>query len=74
MNLTYIQQKVEKMEYESLHAFFADVDLMIKNALVYNSDPKNPYRIAAEEMKKRYKKHAKKIVQSLQQQKQAQSK
>jgi len=67
MNLTYIQQKVDKMEYESIQAFFADVDLMISNALLYNSDPSNPYRMAAEEMKKRYMKIAKKLLQALQQ-------
>lgn len=55
------------MEYESIQAFFADVDLMISNALLYNSDPSNPYRMAAEEMKKRYMKIAKKLLQALQQ-------
>ena len=58
------------MEYKTLKEFFADVDLMISNALLYNSDPSNPFRIAAEEMKKRYLKIAKKVVQTLQQQKQ----
>jgi hypothetical protein len=67
MNLTYIQHKVDSMAYESLSAFFADVDLMLKNALAYNSDPSNPYRIAAEEMKKRYMKFVKKVLQSLKQ-------
>lgn len=66
MNLTYIQQKVETMEYVSLHAFFQDVELMISNALLYNADPSNPYRVAADEMKKRYCKIAKKVVQTLQ--------
>ena len=65
MNLTYIQQKVEKMEYETLQAFFADVDLMISNALLYNSDTGNPYRVAAEDMKKRYMKVAKKVLQAV---------
>jgi Bromodomain len=69
MNLTYIQQKVNKMEYKTLKEFFADVDLMITNALLYNSDPSNPYRIAAEDMKKRYLKMAKKVLQTLQQSK-----
>ncbi|CAB9503588.1 adjacent to zinc finger domain protein 1A [Seminavis robusta] len=67
MNLTYIQQKVNKMEYKTLKEFFADVDLMVSNAVLYNSDPHNPYRIAAEEMKKRYLKMAKKVLQTLQQ-------
>jgi Bromodomain len=58
------------MEYKTLKEFFADVDLMISNALLYNSDPINPYRIAAEDMKKRYLKMAKKLVQTLQQKQQ----
>lgn len=66
MNLTYIQQKVDNMEYESLSQFFADVDLMINNALLYNSDPGNPYHVAAQEMKKRYLKIAKRVVQTIQ--------
>jgi len=66
MNLTYIQRKVNAMEYESLSAFFQDVDLMIKNALTYNSDVSNPYRVAAEEMQKKYKRAAKKTVQTIQ--------
>lgn len=61
MNLTYIQQKVERMEYESLQSFLADVDLMINNAILYNSDPINPYRIAAEDMKRRFQKMVKKM-------------
>jgi hypothetical protein len=67
MNLTYIQTKVDRMEYETLSAFFADVDLMIKNGLKYNSDPSNPYRIAAEDMKKRYMKMVKKVLQTFKQ-------
>jgi Bromodomain len=71
MNLTYIQQKVDGMEYGSLQSFFQDIELMIANALLYNSDTSNPYRVAAEEMRKRYQKIAKKVVQTLQQTKQA---
>lgn len=52
------------MEYENLQGFFADVDLTISNALLYNSDTGNPYRVAAEDMKKRYLKIAKKAVQA----------
>jgi hypothetical protein len=66
MNLTYIQHKVDKMEYDSLTAFFSDVDLMIANALLYNSDPTNPYHVAAQEMKKRYLKIVKKVLQTIQ--------
>jgi hypothetical protein len=61
MNLTYIQRKVSKMQYDTMQALFADVDLMIENAISYNSDAGNPYRIAAEEMKRRHQKIKKKI-------------
>jgi hypothetical protein len=66
MNLTYIKDKVKDAQYETLHAFFADVELMLNNALLYNSDPNNNYHIAAKEMKRKYKKIAKKIVLGLQ--------
>lgn len=66
MNLTYIQHKVDNMSYDSLSAFFADVDLMIKNSLLYNSDPNNPYHAAAQEMKKKYMKIVKKVLQTIQ--------
>jgi len=65
MNLTYIKQKVDAMKYDSLSAFFADVDLMINNALKYNSDPGNPYHIAAQDLKKAYKKMAKQVLQHI---------
>jgi len=64
MNLTYIQQKVDNQEYTSLPSFLQDVELMISNALLYNSDASNPYRIAAEEMKKKYVKTAKRVIQN----------
>lgn len=67
MNLSYIQEKVNAKNYQTLQAFFADVELMISNALLYNSDPNNEFHIAAKEMKKKYKKMAKKVVLSLQQ-------
>ena len=67
MNLTYIKQKVNNLEYTSFQSFFADVDLMINNALLYNSDPHNPYRIAAEDMKKRHQKIVKRVYQQLEQ-------
>jgi E1A/CREB-binding protein len=66
MNLTYIKDKVKDAQYETLQAFFADVELMLNNALLYNSDPNNNYHIAAKEMKRKYKKIAKKIVLGLQ--------
>ena len=68
MNLTYIQQKVNEYKYETLQEFFADVELMIKNSLLYNSDLDNPYHIAAKEMRKQFKKLAKSLITSLQQQ------
>lgn len=71
MNLTYIQHKVDSMEYISLQSFFQDIELMIANAMLYNSDASNPYRVAAEDMKKRYRKIAKKVVQMLQQKQRA---
>lgn len=67
MNLTFIQRKVEAMEYSQLSDFFQDVDLMLQNAIKYNSDPHNPYRIAAEEMLKRYKRAAKTTVKNIRQ-------
>lgn len=67
MNLTYIQEKVNTMQYTTLQSFFADVDLMIKNALDYNSDPGNPYRIAAEEMKRLYLRIVKRVWQHIEQ-------
>ena len=72
MNLTYIQNRVNKMQYSTLQNFFADVDLMIDNAIKYNSDPGNPYRVAAQEMKKRHDKIVKRVWQQIQQRQQAQ--
>lgn len=72
MNLTYIQKKMEFMEYKSLQEFFDDVDLLISNAILYNSDAGNPYRHAAEEMKKRYTKIAKKVLQAIKEKQQQQ--
>jgi hypothetical protein len=72
MNLTYIKSKVLTGQYSTLQTFFADVDLMIQNALKYNSDPGNPYAIAAEEMRKRYTKIAKRVWQQIRQRQQSQ--
>lgn len=66
MNLTYIQQKVEGRKYESLRPFFEDVELMLRNAILYNSDTSNPYRIAAEEMKRMYIKLKKRLRDAIQ--------
>lgn len=54
MNLTYIREKVDKKDYMTLQAFFGDVELLINNALLYNSDPNNPYHVAALKMKNKY--------------------
>ncbi len=65
MNLTYIQNKVNKKSYESLQEFLEDVDLIVRNALKYNPDPENPVHIAAKGLKKTFRKLAKPLVQSL---------
>ena len=62
MNLTYIQRKVEHHEYATLHQFVQDVELMISNALLYNSDPRNPYHIAAKELGKKFRKACKRVL------------
>eukprot|EP00934_Nitzschia_sp_Nitz4_P005979 Nitzschia sp. Nitz4//scaffold42_size132992//74045//75133//NITZ4_003400-RA/size132992-processed-gene-0.35-mRNA-1//-1//CDS//3329551721//5969//frame0 len=72
MNLTYMQTKVNKGQYSTIQSFFADVDLIISNAIKYNSDPGNPFRIAAEEMKKMHDKIVKRVWQQIQQRQQAQ--
>lgn len=65
MNLTWIQQKVENSEYDSIPAFFRDCQLMITNALKYNSDPANPYHKAAQELKDKYKAAARELVEKV---------
>jgi len=67
MNLTYIERKVTDEDYETLQEFFADVELLISNALLYNSSPSNEYHIAALEFKRRFKKLRKSLLTSLQQ-------
>jgi len=62
MNLTYIKRKVENLEYTSLQQFSQDVELMVSNALLYNSDPHNPYHTAAEELRKKFRKAAKTVL------------
>jgi hypothetical protein len=68
MNLTYIQNKVHQCHYETLQEFFADFELMIQNSFLYNSDPTNPYHIATKELRKQFKKMAKHLLSSIQQQ------
>ena len=61
MNLTYIKEKVGGRRYSTLTQFFGDIDLMIDNALKYNAQDGNPYRTAAEDLKKKHSK----IVQNV---------
>ena len=65
MNLTYIQTKVNNKSYETLQEFLEDVDLIVKNALKYNHQTDNPYHIAAKGFRKKFRKLAKPLVQSL---------
>lgn len=65
MNLTYIQKKVNSKAYDTLQEFLEDVDLIAKNAMQYNYQPTNPYHIAAKAFRKRFRKLAKPLVQSL---------
>ena len=62
MNLTYIREKVNHKSYMTLQAFFGDVELLINNALLYNSDPNNPYHVAAQKMKSKYIELRKKLM------------
>ena len=62
MNLTYIREKVNSKEYITLQGFFGDVELLISNALLYNSDPNNHYHIAALKMKNKYIELRKKLM------------
>ena len=62
MNLTYIKHKVENLEYMSLQQFCQDVELLVSNALLYNSDPGNPYHTAAKELQKHFRKAAKRVL------------
>jgi len=66
MNLTYIQHKVDRLEYTTFQQFYQDVELMVSNALLYNSDVNNPYHIAAAELKKKFHKLAKKAIAKVQ--------
>jgi hypothetical protein len=74
MNLTYIQDKVRKMQYTTLPEFFGDVDLMISNALKYNGGDENPYRRAALELKIFHDKIVKRVWKSIKEKQQSQNK
>jgi hypothetical protein len=56
MNLTYVKDKTKGHKYTTLNQFFADIDLIIENALKYNVGEENPYRIASEDLKKKHTK------------------
>jgi hypothetical protein len=74
MNLTYIQEKVMKLQYTTLPQFFGDVDLMIDNALKYNAGDDNPYRLAALELKRKHEKIVKRVWKSIKEKQQSQGK
>mmetsp|Transcript_26497 Transcript_26497/g.58087 ORF Transcript_26497/g.58087 Transcript_26497/m.58087 type:complete len:423 (-) Transcript_26497:16-1284(-) len=65
MNLTFIKEKAENRSYSTLQEFLSDVELMINNALTFNSDPKNVYHVAALDLQKKFKKKTKKVLQIL---------
>jgi len=67
MNLTWIREKVNARSYITLKEFHSDVTLMIKNALLYNSDPANVYHLAAKEMNRKFKSLFKETLENLQQ-------
>lgn len=68
MNLTWVREKVTGYKYETLQEFFQDIELIISNALLYNSDPNNPYHQAANVMKNKYIKLRKNVLMKLQEQ------
>jgi hypothetical protein len=68
MNLTWVKDKVAECKYETLEEFFKDIELIISNSLLYNSDPSNMYHKAANEMKKKYIFLRKKLLSQLQSQ------
>ena len=65
MNLTYVQTKVNNKSYETLQEFLEDIDLIAKNAMQYNYQLDNPYHIAAKVFRKKFRKLAKPLVDSL---------
>ncbi|MGK3760416.1 MAG: hypothetical protein ACI8RD_012733 [Bacillariaceae sp.] len=73
MNLTYIKEKVGGRRYSTLTQFFGDIDLMIDNALKYNAQDGNPYRTAAEDLKKKHSKIVKGVWKQIKE-KQSQNK
>jgi hypothetical protein len=67
MNLTYIREKVQGCKYSTLSQFFEDIELIISNCLLYNSDPTNPYNQAANVLKTKYISLRKQVLTNLQQ-------
>jgi len=74
MNLTYAKDKVKGRKYTTLTQFFTDIDLMIDNALKYNTGETNPYRIASEELKKKHTKIVKGVWKQIKEKQNQQSK
>lgn len=70
MNLTWIKEKLQGARYESVAEYFADVDLMVNNALLFNSDPNNDYHLAAKELQDLAKKIRRHIVADIKKKKQ----
>jgi hypothetical protein len=69
MNLTWVREKVTGFKYDTLQEFFQDIELIISNALLYNSDPSNPYHKAANVMKSKYIELRKNVLMKVQEQK-----
>lgn len=65
MNLTFVQTKVNNKSYETLQEFLEDIDLIAKNAMQYNFQPDNPFYIAAKGFRKKFRRLAKPLVESL---------
>jgi Bromodomain len=61
MNLQYIEKKKDQMKYTSFNEYFADVELMIDNALKFNHQQTSPYHKAALRLQKLHEKLKKRI-------------
>ena len=64
-NLTWVKEKVDEYKYNTLQEFFQDIELIISNALTYNTDPGNPYHVTAKELKQKYIKLRKKVLMQI---------
>ena len=74
MNLTYVKDKTKGRKYTTLNQFFADIDLIIENALKYNMGEANPYRIASEDLKKKHTKIVKGVWKQIKEKQKLQNK